>query len=183
MLLRGSFRRVSYRPRPRTPAEERSLDAPAHRFFGEQLARLRDDGADVSAGPPDAARARTDDGRTDGGAEAGQEEEESGETQGEEEGREASAESKGEERREEAEEGGEEAPPVTHLDVPPRERRSDGPSHLLKALPRYVCGLPRIERQCDACSALDLVRGNGGVRRLRRSTGGVRKSAGGNRGD
>src|SRR5207248_4634738 len=116
MLLRGSFRRVSYRPRPRTPAEERSLDARAHRFFGEQLARLRDDGADVSAGPPDAARARTDDGRTDGGAEAGQEEE-SRETQGEEERREASAESEGEERRKEAEESGQEAPSVTTINV------------------------------------------------------------------
>src|SRR5207249_8594151 len=57
--LRGSIRKVSYRPRPPTNSEERPSDARVNRFFGEQLDGLRHDGADVSAGTAHASRSCT----------------------------------------------------------------------------------------------------------------------------
>jgi len=120
--LRGSIRKVSYRPRPPTNSEERPSDARVNRFFGEQLDGLRHDGADVSAGTAHASRSCTHEGRADVGAaaEAGKEAE-GVETEGEEKGREEAAQGQSEAGGY-AEEGVEKASPLAQLEVIARER-------------------------------------------------------------
>src|SRR2546425_6165715 len=139
--LRGSIPGVSYKPRP-TDNQQRRSDARAKRLLGEQLARPRHDGADVPTVASGDAEPGTDDGRAGSGPEAKgarTEEEEGGEAAKGEEGGEETPEGQGEAGRKE-EEGGEAAPPLEQLHPTPRERFSDGSSHLPEALPRHVFG-------------------------------------------
>src|SRR5438445_13574617 len=131
--LRGSIPGVSYKPRP-TDNQQRRSDARAKRLLGEQLARPRHDGADVPTVASADAESGTDDGRAGSGPEAKgarTEEEEGCEAAQGEEGGEEAPEGQGEAGRK-GEEGREAAPPLEQVHSTPRERFSDGSSHLLR---------------------------------------------------